>query len=73
MTREKMVERVAKAIARIEGDASWVQHLKAARAAILAMREPTPDMFEAALSDVPDWGSLPDEWRKMIDYAASDI
>ena len=73
MTNEKMVERVAKAIAMIEGDASWMQHLKAARAAILAMREPTPDMLEAALSDLPDWGSLSDDWRKMIDFAASDI
>ncbi len=72
MSSEKMVEHVARAIAKVEGNANWMLHIKTARAAILAMREPTTDMLEAATTGLPDWGSLPDEWRKMIDHAASE-
>jgi hypothetical protein len=36
------------------------------------MREPTPEMLEAALPDLPDWGYLPDDWRAMIDHAVAE-
>ena len=36
------------------------------------MREPTPDMLDAALPDSPDWGYLPDDWRAMIDHVAQE-
>ena len=43
-----------------------------ARAVLLAMREPTVEMLEAAMPDLPDWGSLPDDWRSMIDHVAHE-
>ena len=73
MTNENMLVRVARAIATVEDNENGMLHIMMARAAILAMREPTTDMLEAATIGLPDWGSLPDEWKKMIDHAASDI
>ena len=73
MTNEKMLERVARAIAIVEGNEKGMLHIKMARAAILAMREPTTDMLEAATIGLPDWGSLLDEWKMMIDHAVGDI
>ena len=73
MTNEKMLERVARAIAIVEGNEKGMLHIKMARAAILAMREPTTDMLEAATIGLPDWGSLPDEWKMMIDHVVGDI
>jgi hypothetical protein len=64
-----MTERVAKAIASVMGEADWRTCVGAARAAVIAMREPTIDMLEAA---VPDWGYLPDDWRAMIDHVAAE-
>ena len=67
-----MIERVARAIAADLGAADWRTCVGAARAAVTAMREPTVDMLEAALPDMPDWGYLPDDWRAMIDHVAEE-
>jgi len=64
-----LVLRIAKAIAASRGDENWQNYLPAARAALFAMREPTLEMLEAAMPDVPDWSDLADQWRDMIDYA----
>ena len=67
-----MIERVARALARSLGGDDWRPFTPAARAAVAAMREPTVDMLEAALPDMPDWGYLPDDWRAMIDHIARE-
>jgi hypothetical protein len=36
------------------------------------MREPTPEMLDGAAVGMPDWGSLPDDWRNMIDCALAE-
>jgi hypothetical protein len=72
MIEEPMIVRVARAIAISAGEEDWRDHIAAARAAVKAMREPTCAMLEAAVPDFPDWGFLPDEWRAMIDYAATE-
>ena len=70
MTRGSMIANVAHAIASAQGETNWRVHLGAARAAVLAMREPSIEMLNAAVHDLPDWGYLPDEWQAMIDYVA---
>jgi hypothetical protein len=72
MNEDCMIVKVAKAIAVVIGDTDWQNHLATARAAVSAMREPTTTMLEAAMSDLPDWGFLPDEWQAMIDYVAAE-
>ena len=72
MNEDSMIVKVAKAIAVATGDADWKVHLTTARAAVGAMREPTTAMLQAAMSDLPDWGDLPDEWQAMIDYVATE-
>lgn len=67
-----MIERVARAIARTQGAEDWRPFVEAARAAVTAMRDPTPDMLEAAMADAPDWGYLPADWRAMIDHVANE-
>ena len=67
-----MIERVARALAVSLGGSDWRVFVPAARAAVAAMREPTVDMLEAAVPDLPDWGYLPDDWRAMIDHIASE-
>ncbi len=67
-----MTETVARAIAKAMGADDWRPFVEAARAAVTAMREPTPDMLEAALPDTPDWGYLPADWRAMIDHVANE-
>ena len=67
-----MIERVARALAQSLGGGDWRTFTDAARAAVLAMREPTPEMLEAALPDMPDWGYLPEDWRAMIDHVANE-
>lgn len=59
---------VAAAVARELNTSDWQLCLRIARAAVLALREPTPGMLEAAVPMVPDWGELPDDWRRMIDF-----
>ena len=67
-----MIERVARAIAGTMGSGDWRPYVEAARAAVTAMREPTVEMLDAALPDMPDWGYLPDDWRTMIDHIAGE-
>ncbi len=64
----RMIVRVANAIAKSLGDTSWENHINTARAAVSALRQPTDDMLDAALHDMPDWGYLPEDWEAMIDY-----
>jgi hypothetical protein len=72
MSEDRMIVKVAKAIAIVISDTDWKAHVSTARAAVMAMREPTTAMLEAAMPDFPDWGYLPDEWRAMIDYVATE-
>jgi hypothetical protein len=72
MSGECMIARVARAIAVTQGDSDWRAYLTPARAAVLAMREPTAAMLQAAIPDLPDWGYLPDEWRAMIDHVVAE-
>lgn len=72
VTDSSMTERVARAIAQSLGANDWRAYVAAARAAVLAMREPTTDMLDAVLPDLPDWGYLPDDWRAMIDHVAGE-
>ena len=67
-----MIERVARALAQSLGGDDWRSFETAARAAVAAMREPTPAMLDAALPELPDYGFLPDDWRAMIDHAANE-
>jgi hypothetical protein len=69
---DSMIIRVAQAIARAQNEADWRNCVEAARAAIQAMREPTPEMLDDATAGLPDWGYLPDEWQTMIDHALSE-
>ena len=71
-TGASMTEQVARAIAEALGAADWRSYVGAARAAVMAMREPTFGMLEAAAPDLPDWGYLPDDWRAMIDFVAKE-
>ena len=71
-TAPSMTERVARAIASAMGATDWRPYVGTARAAVEAMREPTVDMLDAALPNLPDWGYLPDDWRAMIDHVASE-
>lgn len=94
MSEVSMVERVARAICRsftssdFEGDnieriveAEWQDWLSEARAAILAMREPTNEMVQAAIRadplscDIPDGGAedvYKPVWNAMIDTALKE-
>ena len=67
-----MIEKVARAIAASCGSDDWTAFAPSARAAVLALREPTLDMLEAAMPDHPDWGYLPEEWQAMIDHVANE-
>jgi hypothetical protein len=67
-----MVERVARSLCSTLGGDDWRSFAEAARAAVATMREPTPDMLDAALPGLPDWGYLPDDWRAMIDHALAE-
>jgi hypothetical protein len=67
-----MLEKIARAIALSHGSSDWRSYTQSARAAVLALREPTTDMLEAAVPDCPDFGFLPEEWTAMIDHVASE-
>jgi len=72
---DEMIDRVMKAIdaASTYGEGPrWKQELPGlARAAIEAMREPTPAMSDAAAA-TPGQMSYADVWRSMIDAALGD-
>lgn len=65
-----MLEKVARAISMTLGEYEWTACIAAARAAVLAMSEPTDDMLEAAVPNLPDYGDLPEEYRAMIFHVA---
>lgn len=67
-----MLEKVARAIADEVQVGHWRDFLPAARAAVLALREPSYEMLEAAVPGLPDYGDLPDEWRAMISYVLNE-
>lgn len=67
-----MIEKVARAIAVEQGSVDYVSCLGVARAAVRALREPSCEMLEAALPNLPDWGYLPEEWTKMIDHVLQE-
>lgn len=69
---EIMIKKIAEAIAGSYGDADWLAHVGAARAAVSAMREPSVEMLCAAMPDLHDWGYLPEEWQAMIDYVLTE-
>ncbi len=69
---ERMIARIARAIAVSHGESNWRVHVGVARAAVQAMREPTDEMLDAALPNLPDWGCLPEDWRAMIDYVVAE-
>ncbi len=62
-----MVERVARAIGKLDGipDELWSASVPHARAAIAAMREPTDEMVEAGWKQ----RSARTTWKAMIDAA----
>ena len=72
MRAESMIGKVARAIAANYGDGDWQSHVAAARAAVAAMREPTVEVLDAVLPDLPDWSYLIEDWRAIIDYAAAE-
>lgn len=67
-----MLVRIAKAIARSEGDDNWQAHMDSARASLEVLREPSQAMLEAATPGLPDWGDLPTDWRAMIDHVLGE-
>lgn len=77
-----MITRVAKAICvasghpwEFAGSGYRETCIDFARAALDAMREPTPEMVSAGMGEVPEDGSeyedVEDAWRAMIDAALS--
>jgi hypothetical protein len=69
---DSMIIRVASAIAEAKNETDWRNCIGAARAAVEAMREPTPEMLDGATVGMPDWGTLPEDWRKMIDCVLAE-
>lgn len=75
-----MLERVARAMARDfnkyhfdrgDSDVGWTENISAARAAVAAMREPTPGMLDALSDQLSRWvkeeGSDADVFTAAID------
>jgi hypothetical protein len=67
-----MIEKVARAISMALGKEDWTDLLAAARAAVLALSDPTNDMLEAGLPGLPDYGFLEEEYRTMLLYVATE-
>lgn len=67
-----MIEAIAQAIATSENSADWQSRIPAARAALKAMLEPSPEMLDAALPTCTDWGYLPEEWRAMVQHVINE-
>jgi hypothetical protein len=63
---------VARALAKEFGSDDWPAFVEPARAAIRALREPTPAMLDAAVPGLPIWDELHDDWQKMIDNVAEE-
>jgi len=71
MTDDNMIARVALAIAEAEGCSNWWRYRHSARLAILAMRDPAPEILQAVLPGLPAWDSLSEDWNRIVEYAAS--
>ncbi len=67
-----MLVRVARSIATSQGSTDWRAYVPMAMASLQALREPSSEMLEAAMPGMPDWGDLPDDWRKMIDHVLGE-
>jgi hypothetical protein len=67
-----VIEAVARAIASSENVQDWRSRIPAARAALTALLEPSPEMLEAALPTETDWGYLPEEWRAMVQHVLDE-
>ena len=67
-----MIEKVARAIALASGKEDWTHCIEAARAAVLALSEPSNEMLEAAMRDFPDYGFLKDEYKEMMRHVAQE-
>ena len=72
MRHDPMLVRMAKAMASSEGSADWQAFVNSAKASLKVLREPSDEMLEAAIPDLPDWGDLPADWRAMIDHVLGE-
>jgi hypothetical protein len=74
----EMIERVARALCKADGVDRCIYpdcgcpHEYRARAAIEALREPTPAMIEAGIQCGDGYGSQPGTWQAMIDQALKE-
>lgn len=72
----EMIERIAKAIMSAENPDSRDQYAEMARAAFVAMKNPTHEMIGAALDDYDRRGGrqgYTDAWNAMIDAALKNL
>jgi hypothetical protein len=69
---DPMLVRMARAIAASQGTSDWHSCIDMARASLVALRDPSNEMLEAAIPGLPDWGDLPEDWRAMIDHVLGE-
>ena len=69
---DPMLVRMARAIATSQGSTDWRAFVPMATASLQALREPSSEMLEAAMPGMPDWGDMPEGWRKMIDHVLGE-
>ncbi|MEO6607653.1 MAG: hypothetical protein ABIN69_04200 [Aestuariivirga sp.] len=69
---DPMLIRMARSIATSQGSTDWRAFVPMATASLQALREPSYEMLEAAMPGMPDWGDLPEDWRKMIDHVLGE-
>lgn len=69
---DPMLIRMARSIAASQGSTDWRSFVPMATASLQALREPSSEMLEAAMPGMPDWGELPEDWRKMIDHVLGE-
>ena len=69
---DPMLVRMARSIAASQGSSDWRSFVPMAKASLEALREPSFEMLEAAMPGMPDWGELPEDWRKMIDHVLGE-
>lgn len=69
---DPMLVRMARSIAASQGSTDWRGFVPMATASLQALREPSSEMLEAAMPGMPDWGDLPEDWRKMIDHVLGE-
>ncbi len=71
LNERPMLQRVAQVLAGGDGE-DWVHYVDQARKVILAMREPTVEMLEAARPGLPFADDLSEDWDAMMLQAAND-